>query len=66
MSDELIKNITDDHYFDAFSSRMCHGHALPCNTTGICVSDDDAAKVFALGDHEYKYDSKFLDSVFMN
>ncbi|KAI0633152.1 phosphoglycerate mutase-like protein [Trametes polyzona] len=44
-----------DHFFDTFSSRTCHGHPLPCNSTGACVSDADAAKVFAIGDFEYNY-----------
>ncbi len=45
---------TDDHFFDTFTSRTCHGHPLPCNATGGCVSTADAARVFALGDFEYK------------
>jgi len=44
-----------DHYFDTFTSRTCHGHSLPCNSSGTCVSQDDADKVFALGDFEYNY-----------
>ena len=45
----------DDHFFDTFTSRTCHGHPLPCNgTTGECVSDADADRVHALGDFEYK------------
>jgi len=44
-----------DHFFDAFASRTCHGHPLPCNTTGSCVSQADADRVFALGDFEYNY-----------
>jgi len=44
-----------DHYFDVLSSRTCHGHPLPCNSTSACVSEDDAARVFALGDFEYNY-----------
>ncbi|KAI0262811.1 phosphoglycerate mutase-like protein [Gloeopeniophorella convolvens] len=44
-----------DHYFDALSARTCHGHPLPCNTAGACVSEQDAATVFALGDFEYDY-----------
>ncbi|EJF61411.1 phosphoglycerate mutase-like protein [Dichomitus squalens LYAD-421 SS1] len=44
-----------DHFFDTFSSRTCHGHPLPCNSTGGCVSEADAAKVFAIGDFEYNY-----------
>jgi hypothetical protein len=45
----------DDHYFDTFTSRTCNAHSLPCNTTGACVSQADADRVFALGDFEYKY-----------
>ncbi|PCH43274.1 phosphoglycerate mutase-like protein [Wolfiporia cocos MD-104 SS10] len=44
-----------DHYFDTFTSRTCHGHPLPCNATGACVSEQDAARVFAIGDFEYNY-----------
>ncbi|KAH9911777.1 phosphoglycerate mutase-like protein [Epithele typhae] len=44
-----------DHYFDTFTSRTCHNHPLPCNSTGTCVSNADAARVFALGDFEYNY-----------
>ncbi|KZV63428.1 phosphoglycerate mutase-like protein [Peniophora sp. CONT] len=45
-----------DHYFDTFTSRTCHGHPLPCNvTSGVCVSEEDATLVHALGDFEYNY-----------
>ncbi|KDQ07331.1 hypothetical protein BOTBODRAFT_167077 [Botryobasidium botryosum FD-172 SS1] len=45
-----------DHFFDIFTSRTCGGHSLPCNTiTGACVSEADAAQVFAIGDFEYNY-----------
>ncbi|KAF8552843.1 phosphoglycerate mutase-like protein [Imleria badia] len=44
-----------DHFFDTFSSRTCHGHPLPCNATGACVSQEDANTVFSLGDWEYNY-----------
>ncbi len=44
----------DDHFFDTFTSRTCHGHPLPCNSTGACVSEADAAKVVAIGDWEYE------------
>ncbi|RPD63478.1 phosphoglycerate mutase-like protein [Lentinus tigrinus ALCF2SS1-6] len=44
-----------DHFFDTFTSRTCHGHPLPCNSTGACVSEADAAKVVAIGDWEYNY-----------
>jgi hypothetical protein len=51
---KYLKHITDDHFSNAFTSRTCHGHPLPCNTTGSCISDADADRVFALGDFEYK------------
>ncbi|GJJ08539.1 hypothetical protein Clacol_002757 [Clathrus columnatus] len=44
-----------DHFFDTFTSRTCHGHPLPCNATGACVSSADAVKVFGIGDFEYNY-----------
>jgi len=44
-----------DHFFDTFSSRTCNGHPLPCNSTGACVSEADAATVFSIGDFEYNY-----------
>ena len=44
----------DDHFFDTFASRTCNGHPLPCNSTGACVSQEDASRVFAIGDFEYK------------
>ncbi|EMD35002.1 hypothetical protein CERSUDRAFT_157771 [Gelatoporia subvermispora B] len=44
-----------DHFFDTFTSRTCHGHPLPCNSSGACVSEDQAAQVFAIGDFEYNY-----------
>ncbi|KII94408.1 hypothetical protein PLICRDRAFT_101602 [Plicaturopsis crispa FD-325 SS-3] len=44
-----------DHFFDAFTSRTCNGHTLPCNSTGSCVSQEDADTVHALGDFEYNY-----------
>ncbi|EJD04724.1 phosphoglycerate mutase-like protein [Fomitiporia mediterranea MF3/22] len=44
-----------DHFFDTFTSRTCHGHPLPCNSTSSCVSEDDANKVHAIGDFEYNY-----------
>jgi hypothetical protein len=47
---------SDDRFFDALTARTCHGHPLPCNsaTNNTCVSEDDAASVFAIGDFEYK------------
>jgi len=44
-----------DHFFDTFTSRTCHGHPLPCNSTGACVAPEDAVKVFQIGDFEYNY-----------
>ncbi|EGN94817.1 hypothetical protein SERLA73DRAFT_187884 [Serpula lacrymans var. lacrymans S7.3] len=44
-----------DHYFDTFTSRTCHRHPLPCNSSGNCVSQDDASRVYFLGDWEYNY-----------
>ena len=45
----------DDHFFDTFTSRTCNDHPLPCNSTGACVSEEDAATVHSLGDWEYNY-----------
>src|SRR6266850_2479171 len=39
---------------DALAARTCHGHPLPCNSAGTCVSEADAASVFAIGDFEYE------------
>jgi len=44
-----------DHFFDALTARTCHGHPLPCDAAGTCVSEADAASVFAIGDFEYDY-----------
>lgn len=44
-----------DHFFDTFTSRTCHGHPLPCNGTGACVTQEDAETVFSIGDWEYNY-----------
>lgn len=44
-----------DHFFDTFTSRTCHGHPLPCNVTGACVTQEDAETVFLIGDWEYNY-----------
>ncbi|KDQ50599.1 hypothetical protein JAAARDRAFT_41911 [Jaapia argillacea MUCL 33604] len=44
-----------DPFFDTFTSRTCHGHPLPCNSSGACVSQDDANRVFQIGDFEYDY-----------
>lgn len=50
----LIACGADDHFFDTFTSRTCNGHPLPCDATGACVSEQDASRVFAIGDFEYK------------
>jgi len=47
--------LVDDHYFDTFSTRECHGHSLPCNSTGACVTPEDAQRVYSIGDWEYNY-----------
>ena len=47
----------DDHFFDALTARTCNGHPLPCSSdadTSDCVSEADAASVFAIGDFEYE------------
>lgn len=44
-----------DHFFDTFTSRTCHGHPLPCNATGTCVSEADADRVHEIGNFEYNY-----------
>lgn len=47
--------VLDDHFFDTFTARTCHGHSLPCNSSGACIEQQDAQRVYALGDWEYKY-----------
>lgn len=54
-TESLAETFIDDHFFDTFTSRTCHGHPLPCNSTGACVSDEDAANVYSIGDWEYNY-----------
>lgn len=46
-----------DHYNDNFQARLCNGYPLPCaqDNSGKCVSNDQAASVFAAGDWEYNY-----------
>ncbi len=47
----------DDHFFDALTARTCNGHPLPCSSdadASLCVSEADAASVFAIGDFEYE------------
>lgn len=57
----VSSNATDwhvswDHYFDNLSARLCHQKELPCNSrTGACVSAQQAAQVFRLGEWEYNY-----------
>jgi hypothetical protein len=34
-------------YQDVLTARTCNDHPLPCNTAGDCVSEEDAAEVFA-------------------
>jgi 2-phosphoxylose phosphatase len=54
--DDIARPNLDDHFFDALTARTCHGHPLPCNdiVAGACVSEADAAAVFAIGDFEYE------------
>ena len=42
-------------YQDLLTARVCNGHPLPCNATGVCVSEEDAAEIFELGNLEYEY-----------
>ena len=49
-----VCHFTDDHFFDTFNSRTCNVHPLPCNSTGACVTEEDASRVRAIGDFEYK------------
>ena len=50
-------HISWDHYFDNLSSRLCHDKPLPCNITNptLCVTQQQADKVFRLGEYEYSY-----------
>lgn len=50
----LLVVFSDDHFFDALTARTCHGHPLPCNAEGTCVSAANATSVFAIGDFEYE------------
>ena len=54
----------DDHFFDALTARTCNGHPLPCSDASLCVSEADAASVFALGDFEYECVCSTLSSFF--
>ncbi|KAH9980673.1 phosphoglycerate mutase-like protein [Russula compacta] len=42
-------------YQDVLTSRVCNDHPLPCNEAEECVSEDDAAKIFELGNLEFDY-----------
>ncbi|KAH9956432.1 histidine phosphatase superfamily [Russula dissimulans] len=42
-------------YQDVLTSRVCNDHPLPCNAAGECVSEEDAAKIFELGNLESDY-----------
>lgn len=45
-----------DHYFDNLSFRTCHNVAYPCTSEGtVCINDQDALRVFEMGDWEYNY-----------
>ncbi|KAF2709532.1 phosphoglycerate mutase-like protein [Pleomassaria siparia CBS 279.74] len=54
-----------DHYYDNLSARQCHAKPLPCNindtttttttTTTKCVSQEQANKVYRLGQYEYSF-----------
>ena len=52
----VLHLLLDDHFFDALTARTCNGHPLPCSGTNasVCVSEADAASVFAIGDFEYE------------
>ena len=45
-----------DHFFDAPTAHTCNDHPLPCSGTNasVCVSEEDAASVFAIGVLEYE------------
>jgi hypothetical protein len=42
-------------YQDILTARVCNGHPLPCNAAGDCVSEEDAAEIFELGNLEFDY-----------
>ncbi|KAF8245515.1 phosphoglycerate mutase-like protein [Wilcoxina mikolae CBS 423.85] len=46
-----------DHYFDSFSSKMCHGIPLPCSVDDPtkCVATEDVEQVLRWGQWEYSY-----------
>ena len=45
-----------DHFFDAPTAHTCNDHPFPCSGTNasVCVSEEDAASVFAIGVLEYE------------
>ncbi|KAH9052594.1 histidine phosphatase superfamily [Lactarius vividus] len=42
-------------YQDILTSRVCNDHPLHCNAAGDCVSEEDAKKIFELGNVEANY-----------
>ncbi|KAH9067513.1 phosphoglycerate mutase-like protein [Lactarius vividus] len=42
-------------YQDILTARICNDHPLPCNAAGDCVSEEDAAEIFELGNLEADY-----------
>jgi len=42
-------------YQDVLTARTCNDHPLPCNAAGDCISEEDAAEIFALGNFEADY-----------
>ncbi|KAH8980764.1 phosphoglycerate mutase-like protein [Lactarius hatsudake] len=42
-------------YQDILTARVCNDHPLPCNAAGDCVSEEDAAEIFELGNLEGEY-----------
>jgi len=42
-------------YQDILTSRVCNDHPLPCNAAGECISEEDAAEIFELGNLEFDY-----------
>jgi hypothetical protein len=52
-------------YQDILTARVCNGHPLPCNAAGDCVSEEDAAEIFELGNLEFEYVPLQLHLVFV-
>jgi hypothetical protein len=52
-------------YQDILTSRVCNDHPLPCNAAGDCVSKEDAAEIFELGNLEFEYVRLQLHLVFV-